>query len=148
MAQVISLFLLLVGSTFMLIAAIGVLRMPDLFMRMHSSTKSATLGVGCLMLGAAIHFSDLATTTRVLAVVVFLFLTAPVAAHVIGRAAYWSGVPLWSGTLSDALRGHYDARTHELSGPDAPVTTPVTVPGADDEGQPEDTAVSHRPPET
>ena len=120
MAQVISQILLLIGAGFMLIAAIGVMRMPDLFMRMHSSTKSATLGVGFMMLGTAVYFADLAITTRVLAVVLFLFVTAPVAAHVIGRAAYFSGVPLWEGTLSDELRGRYDARTHQLESPDTP----------------------------
>jgi multicomponent Na+:H+ antiporter subunit G len=51
-------------------------------------------------------------------VVVFVFVTAPVGAHMIGRAAYLSGVPLWEGTLSDDLKGRYDAQTHSLaSGP-------------------------------
>jgi multicomponent Na+:H+ antiporter subunit G len=45
----------------------------------------------------------------------FFLLTAPVAAHMIGRAAYFVGVPLWSGTITDELRGHYDMKTHRLS---------------------------------
>lgn len=115
MAQVLSLVFLFVGAAFMLIAAIGVARMPDLFMRLHASTKSATLGAGCLMLGAAIHFGELAVGARALAVMVFFVVTAPVAAHVIGRAAYIAGVPLWEGTLSDELRGQYDLSTHVLA---------------------------------
>jgi multicomponent Na+:H+ antiporter subunit G len=111
--------LLLIGASFMLIAAIGVVRMPDLFTRMYSSSKSTTLGVGCLMLGAAVHFADLAVTMRALAVVLFLFVTAPVAAHMIARAAYFSGVSLWEGTLSDELRGQYDTQTHQLDSPDS-----------------------------
>lgn len=114
MAQVISQGLMLIGASFMLIAAIGVARMPDLFMRMHSSTKSATLGVGFLMLGVIVHFADVVVMAQAVVVVAFMFATAPIGAHVLGRAAYFSGVPLWKGTLSDELREHYDARTHEL----------------------------------
>ncbi len=123
MAESLSFALLLVGAVFMLIAAVGVARLPDLYMRMHASTKSATLGVGFIMLGAAVYFGDFAIGARALAVVAFLFITAPVAAHLIGRAAYLSGVEMWSGTLSDDLRGCYDTETHALaSAPRAPET--------------------------
>jgi multicomponent Na+:H+ antiporter subunit G len=115
MAESISLLLLLLGAIFMLLAAIGLVRMPDVLMRMHSSTKSATLGVGLIMLGVALRFDDFAIGVRALAIVVFMFSTAPVAAHMIGRAAYLSGVPLWEGTLSDEMHGLYDAETHTLS---------------------------------
>lgn len=99
----------------MLLAAIGLVRMPDVLMRLHSSTKSATLGVGLIMLGVALIFNDFTIGIRALAIVVFMFSTAPVAAHMIGRAAYLSGVPLWEGTLSDEMRGRYDPETHSLS---------------------------------
>lgn len=115
MAESISQILLLLGAIFMLLAAIGLVRMPDVLMRMHSSTKSATLGVGLILLGVALHFGDFAIGVRALAIVVFMFSTAPVAAHMIGRAAYLSGVPLWEGTLSDEMRGGYDMDTHTLS---------------------------------
>jgi multicomponent Na+:H+ antiporter subunit G len=116
MAESISLILLLLGAIFMLLAAIGLARMPDVLMRLHSSTKSTTLGVGLIMLGVALRFNDFAISVRALAIVIFMFSTVPVAAHMIGRAAYLSGVPLWKGTLSDEMRGHYDAETHSLSG--------------------------------
>lgn len=116
MAESISLILLLLGAVFMLLAAIGMVRMPDVLTRLHSSTKSATLGVGLIMLGVALVFSDFAIGVRAFAIVVFLFSTAPVAAHMIARAAYLSGVPLWEGTLSDEMRGRYDPETHTLSG--------------------------------
>ncbi len=106
--------LMVVGVFFMLLAAVGIVRMPDLFTRMHASTKSVSLGVGCLMLGLAVYFNDLAISARALAVVVFVFATAPVASHMIARAAYFSGVPLWEGTLSDELLGRYEAETHVL----------------------------------
>jgi multicomponent Na+:H+ antiporter subunit G len=119
MAEVLSILLLFAGAIFTLIAAIGVARMPDLFTRLHCSTKCATLGLGFMMLGAAVYFGDAAIWARALAVVLFFFATAPVAAHMIGRAAYFylSGVLLWSGTLSDELRGRYDATTHTLASP-------------------------------
>jgi len=108
---------LFVGALFMLLAAVGVLRMPDLFTRMQASTKAATLGVGCILLGVTLHFDTLAVTTRALAVIAFVFLTAPVAAHMIARAAYFVGVPLWEGTVIDELRGHYNRETHTLGSP-------------------------------
>jgi multicomponent Na+:H+ antiporter subunit G len=106
--------LLLVGASFLLLAAIGLLRMPDLFTRMSAATKGTTLGVGCMLLAVGIYFPGLGITTRALAAIVFFFVTAPVAAHMIGRAAYFVGVPLWEGTVRDELRGRYDPLTHEL----------------------------------
>lgn len=101
--------LMTLGVLFMLIAGVGVLRMPDMFLRMSASTKAATLGVGCTMLAVALYFGDFATSTRAIAIAIFLMGTAPVAAHLIGRAGYKDGVPLWSETLFDDLRPHYDA---------------------------------------
>jgi multicomponent Na+:H+ antiporter subunit G len=82
-----------IGSLFMLLAAVGVLRLPDLFTRMQASTKSSTLGVACILLAVAVHFGRLGVTTQAVLVVAFFFLTTPVAAHMIARAAYVSGVP-------------------------------------------------------
>jgi monovalent cation/proton antiporter MnhG/PhaG subunit len=78
--------------------------MPDLFTRMQPATKAATLGVGCMLTAVAVHFWDLGVTSRALAGVAFVVLTAPVSAHVIGRAAHLLGVPLWEKTLVDELR--------------------------------------------
>jgi multicomponent Na+:H+ antiporter subunit G len=114
--------LMIVGATLMLLAAVGVLRMPDVYSRMQSSTKASTLGVGCMLLAVAIAFADLAILTRAMLIVAFIFLTAPISAHMIGRAAYYVGVPLWEGTTIDELRGRYDHRTHALEGESAPST--------------------------
>jgi len=114
---------MLVGAVFIFIAAIGLLRLPDLFMRMHANTKSATLGVGFIMIGVALYFGELTVTTRAMAVVVFLFITAPISSHLLARAAYFSGIPLWAQTLSDDLRGHYNLVTHELHGDVPPADT-------------------------
>jgi multicomponent Na+:H+ antiporter subunit G len=119
MKETLSAILMIVGTVFTFLAAIGILRMPDLFQRLSTATKAATLGVGSLLLAAAVYFENLGTTTRALATIFFLVLTAPIAAHIIGRAAYFVDTPLWEGTISDELAGRYDAETHVLKSPDA-----------------------------
>jgi multicomponent Na+:H+ antiporter subunit G len=91
----------MVGSIFALLSAIGVLRMPDVFTRMQASTKASTLGLGCLLIGAALQLADAASAIRLLSIGAFLLLTTPVSAHVIARAAYRAGIPLWRGTVVD-----------------------------------------------
>jgi len=107
--------LLGIGSLFMLLAAVGILRLPDLFMRMQAATKSSTLGIACMLLAVAVHFGQLGITTLALLIIAFFFLTAPVATHMVARAAYLVGVPLWQGTVMDDLRGCYDVETHSLA---------------------------------
>jgi multicomponent Na+:H+ antiporter subunit G len=104
------------GAGFMALAGLGILRMPDLFTRMHASTKGASLGVALLLLAAAAWFGDLSVTTKALLTTTFVFLTAPVAAHLLGRAAYAKKIPLWEKSLIDEARG----KLGEAEGPDAP----------------------------
>ena len=82
-------------------------------MRVHASTKSATLGVSCLVMAAAIQFDSAGATTRALLVVLFLFLTAPVAAHMLGRAAHSAGVPQWEHSVADEMKSHLEAGAHD-----------------------------------
>jgi multicomponent Na+:H+ antiporter subunit G len=97
--------LVLLGSAFVLVAAVGILRLPDVFTRMHAATKPATLGVGLIIVGVALHFGELGIATRALLVGAFFVLTVPVGAHMIGRAAYLAGARLWEGTVVDEWRG-------------------------------------------
>jgi multicomponent Na+:H+ antiporter subunit G len=105
--------LMLIGSAFVLLAAVGILRLPDVFTRMHAATKPATLGIGLIIIAVAVHFGDLAIATRALLVGAFFVLTVPVGAHMIGRAAYLIGTPLWEGSVIDEwqarARGRPDA---------------------------------------
>lgn len=96
--------LLLVGAAFTLLAALGLWRLEDFFLRMQAATKASTLGVSCMAIAVALHFGDLATTITAGLVAGFLFLTAPVASHVIGRAAYLIGVPMLSDTVDEWRR--------------------------------------------
>jgi multicomponent Na+:H+ antiporter subunit G len=102
--------LLVVGTGFMLLSAVGVLRMPDVYMRLQVASKASSLGAGCLMLGVALHFEDFDIVVRAVLVVIFIFLTTPVSAHLIGRAAYITGVRLWEASVVDELRDAYDPR--------------------------------------
>ena len=98
-------FLLILGSAFMLLAGVGLLRLPDLFLRMSATAKAATLGAALAVLGAGVHFDEWAILGRALIIVVFLLLTAPVAGHMIGRAGYRRGSPLFEGTICDEAEG-------------------------------------------
>ena len=107
--------ILLAGSFFILVSAVGLIKMPDLFTKMSATTKASTLGVGLVLIGTAIFWQDIGISARALIIITFLFLTAPVAAHVIGRAAYFDKVPLWEKTGIDELKGRYDDKTHDLN---------------------------------
>lgn len=124
MIQIFAAILLLAGAVFALLAAIGVLRMPDVFTRMQSSTKASTLGLGCLLLGLMVLHPSAEFIIRAGSIMIFLMLTTPVSAHVIARAAAVCGVPLWEGTqvderpeemLGNGMPPVGSARTDELS---------------------------------
>ncbi|MCF8079513.1 MAG: monovalent cation/H(+) antiporter subunit G [Desulfobacterales bacterium] len=103
MSAVLAAVLMVVGALFALVAAVGVVRLPDLLVRMHAATKAGTLGAGLILLSVAIHGMETGLTLRALAAVCFLLLTAPVSAHLIGRAAYRVGIQLWDRTEVDEL---------------------------------------------
>ncbi|PRD52626.1 monovalent cation/H(+) antiporter subunit G [Sphingobacterium gobiense] len=114
MIDIILAFLSTVGVLSILFAAIGIMRMPDFYLRLSVTVKAATLGVGLLLICAAIMFPDISVTTKAIAIIFFLIITGPIGAHMIGRAAYFSRTPLWKGTIIDELAGKYNEETHEL----------------------------------
>ncbi|WHZ26546.1 MAG: Na(+) H(+) antiporter subunit G [Nitrospira sp.] len=77
--------LLLVGSLFVVVGAFSLVRLPDFFMRLHGPTKSTTLGVGSFLLAAVVHSADGGFTLRELLIALFLFMTAPVSAFLLGQ---------------------------------------------------------------
>jgi multicomponent Na+:H+ antiporter subunit G len=101
MTDIATAILWLAGSAFALLASVGLLRMPDVFTRMQAATKASTLGLGCLLLGAALQLGDLAAFIRVVSIGTFVLLTTPVSGLVIARASYFADVPLWKGTVLD-----------------------------------------------
>lgn len=108
------------GSLFILLAAVGILRMPDTYLRMAVTTKAATLGIGLILIASALYFGDLSTTTRVVAIIIFILLTAPVGAHLIGKASYISGNKLWERSVMDDLEGKYRKTGRHVSPPSNP----------------------------
>jgi multicomponent Na+:H+ antiporter subunit G len=128
--------MMLFGAFFMFVGALGILRLPDLFMRLSATTKASTLGACSLLLSTAVYFKDTGITGRIAAIIAFIVMTAPVAAHMIGRAAYFSNVPLWKGTIVDELRGRYDTEGHILKDPAEEEGEPDQGPGAQQESEP------------
>ncbi|MEO1225799.1 MAG: monovalent cation/H(+) antiporter subunit G [Pseudomonadota bacterium] len=103
MIDLITAILVIVGALFAFAAGLGVLRLPDVLIRMHASTKAGTLGCGLILVAVAVYFGETGIVARSIAAIIFLLATAPIAAHMIGRAAYRTGVPLWRGTSVDEL---------------------------------------------
>ena len=101
MREMLICFFLLFGAVMTLVAAIGCLRLPDLYTRMHAATKSGTVGIMGIVIAMMIHACGISVVFRGILVILFFLLTAPVAAHMIGRAAYRSGVTLWDKTCVD-----------------------------------------------
>lgn len=108
--------LMLIGAGFALVAAIGLVRLPDLYTRMHAASKAGTLGSGVLLIALALADGTGGTASRALAGVVFFLLTAPISAHLLAKAAYGVGYGMWEGSVRDEMRG---ARTDgDDSGPE------------------------------
>lgn len=84
-------FLLVAGSAFALIAAIGLIRLPDVFTRMHAASKAGTAGSGLMLLAVALHSDEMHVWIKCVAAIVFFVLTAPLSAHLLAKAALRSG---------------------------------------------------------
>lgn len=106
--------LLLAGVALTVVAGVGLVRFPDVFSRMHAATKPATLGLLLVCVGAALVMDDGSDRAKLLLVAAFQFVTAPVAAHMVGRAAYGAGVGALGDLVVDDLR-----RAREGDGPQA-----------------------------
>jgi multicomponent Na+:H+ antiporter subunit G len=95
-----------VGVIFSAVTALGLVRLPDVYTRTHAASKSSTLGVLCILAGTFIHFWLLEDyfNPQLIIAIAFLFITSPVAGHLIGRASYMSGIPLAEVTVRDDMK--------------------------------------------
>ncbi|HHG90175.1 MAG TPA: monovalent cation/H(+) antiporter subunit G [Devosia sp.] len=98
--------LLLIGALFSLLAAVGILRLPDLYTRMHAASKAGTMGSGLMLIAIAVIAFDGPVILRALVGVVFLLLTTPVSAHLLARAAYMVGYTPSVGMKFNDLKKH------------------------------------------
>jgi len=89
--DIVIVLLILVGCGFMLVSAIGIVRLPDVFARMHAAGKASTVGVSALLLAAGLFFYDEFLMLRMLALIALVFATAPIATTAMARAAYRAG---------------------------------------------------------
>lgn len=103
--EVVTATMLLFGVGLAVLAAVGLQQFPDVFARMHSATKPATLGLVSILAGTAIHLDDAGAIAKLVLVVILQFITAPVGAHMVGRAAYRAGTELSPATSIDELAG-------------------------------------------
>jgi multicomponent Na+:H+ antiporter subunit G len=112
-ADVISAVLLLTGSVFVVLASAGLWRFDDLFSRTHAATKAITLSVLLVIAAAAFRMEHAPDLVKLLLAAVLQLIGAPVAGHMLGRAAYWSGIQPSRYTAVDHLR---EARQKEGPG--------------------------------
>jgi multicomponent Na+:H+ antiporter subunit G len=91
-----SIALISLGVFFLLLGAIGILRFPDTYTRMHAAGKCDTLGALLVVSGLAVHHGVSLESAKILFIAVFIFLTSPTSTHAIARAAMRRELPLWT----------------------------------------------------
>ncbi|WP_062227286.1 monovalent cation/H(+) antiporter subunit G [Aureimonas frigidaquae] len=89
------------GSGFTLVAAIGILRFPDFYTRIHAAAKAGTVGSVLMLMALAIVSNETAEVLRALAAIIFLLMTAPIAAHLLGKAAQSAGYRMGPDSIRD-----------------------------------------------
>ena len=97
-----------IGAIFIFIAAVGMIRMPDLLMRMHAATKAGTLGSSLILIGLMIRFDEADVVVESMLTIIFIFITVPIASHLLARAAYLRGLKLSKNTVIDEFKKHMD----------------------------------------
>lgn len=128
--EVLPLAAVILGVSFMFVASIGVLRMPDFILRIHAPTKASTLGLMFLLLALALHAGSAPVVTKALLALLFIGVTAPVGAHILARTGQRTGVgqPPSPGSPADRYgQRREQPRTDPLTGGAAAPTTPPDV---------------------
>lgn len=102
-ANILAGLFVLAGTSFVLVAAIGLLRFPDFYTRIHAAAKAGTVGSALTLVALAIVSNETAEVLRAIAAIFFFFLTAPLSAHLLGKAAHSAGYQLWEGSVRDEM---------------------------------------------
>ena len=130
--QIAAAFIIVCSAFVIFSVAVGLVRFPDAFTRMHAATKAGVVGAGGLLLGAGLALGSWSTVLIAAVGIFFLVATVTIAAHTLGRAAYISGAPLAESTTTDALHDVYER--HDFDG--AHHATPLSAsPCPDRPGQ-------------
>lgn len=104
--EIISSVFILSGVFFMLISSIGLIRLPDFYIRNSASTKALALGIGLILFGIVIYYNETEIFMEFGAIFLFIFLIAPLSAHIIARAAVKTNVNFWENTDLKELKGY------------------------------------------
>ena len=99
-----TIILIYIGIIFIVIAAIGIIKMPDVYTRMSAASKAVTFGTGFILLGLVVHFNDTVVFLKVAGIFIFLLFSISVAAHVIGLSAYQDKTAMTNLTFLDELK--------------------------------------------
>lgn len=138
-------FFVLAGILFMLVGAVGIVRFPDAYNRLHASSKCSTLGLLGLLLGAVCHIGTLAVATKAVLTILFAFVATPVGSHILAKAAHIDRLRQWSRTLSDELaEDEASGRGRSLRAGDAEGNGEAPGAGAGGGGATAQTVVSDR----
>ncbi|MBU2863986.1 Na+/H+ antiporter subunit G [Reinekea forsetii] len=105
MNEIIASIFLLIGGAFLLIGSVGLSKLPDFYMRLHAPTKASTLGIGAILIGSIVFFSGQVSgiTVKEILITLFLFLTAPITAHMLSKTALHTKIPPTEGTINADL---------------------------------------------
>lgn len=119
--EIIAAAALLLGSFLMIVSAIGLVRFPDVFCRMHASGKAGTLGIVMVLTGTIVFFmipgvADISVFFRAMLAIFFQFITTPAATHLLARAAYITQYPVSDRTAVDELRAFIPSMPDEAVG--------------------------------
>lgn len=99
--EIIASVLLVIGAGFMLISALGIVRFPDLYTRMHAATKASSLGVMLILAAVCIYFFSWLILVKAILTIIFIFATVPVASHLIAGTAHSMKISKWKYTVID-----------------------------------------------
>ncbi|TCS44087.1 Na+/H+ antiporter subunit G [Reinekea marinisedimentorum] len=100
--ELISSIFLIIGGVFLLVGSVGLFRLPDFYMRLHAPTKASTLGIGAILVASIIFFSfkEEGINIQEMLITLFIFLTAPITAHMLSKAALHVRLPTEPHTLN------------------------------------------------
>ena len=107
MKDIVISFFLLFGVGFFVVAGIGIVRFPDLYSRMHAASKASSLGLGLLLSGNVLFFLNVEVMIKSILTILFVFLTTPIAAHMLARTAYRAALRPRVQYMTDELDGLY-----------------------------------------
>ncbi|MCG8401160.1 MAG: monovalent cation/H(+) antiporter subunit G, partial [Firmicutes bacterium] len=100
-ADILAVGFIVLGVFFMLVGAVGIVRLPDTYHRLHAASKCSTLGLMGMLIGAMFHIQESYTVTKGIMVIIFAFAANPVGSHMLAKASLRARFGKWEGTIDD-----------------------------------------------